>query len=290
MYRYAQSLVAFVAVGETGAFVKAAARLGVSPSVISHHIARLEEQVGQVLVHRSTRKLTLSENGRQLFAVAQKGFGAVETALNQIEADAEEVSGALKLAMPAFVPEPRLEARVMEFALRYPNVAMTLDYTDHRKDLIAEGYDLAIRVGKMPSSSLIQYEICEITQLLVATPGFLIKHGATQTPTSLKNLPFVSMRDGTDCVVLTNGKRQEEIQLDLCQLRVKSILAARSATLAGVGFGNLPLSLIKDDLASGQLVALLPDWTLPKVHVHAVWNNSSRRGSLINRFVAFLSA
>lgn len=288
MYRYAQSLVAFVAVGETGAFVKAAARLGVSPSVVSHHIARLEEEIGQTLVHRTTRKQTLSENGRKLFETAQKGFRAVETVLNQMEADAEEVAGALKIAMPAFMPDPALESKVMEFALRYPNVAMTLDYTDQSMDLVAEGYDLAVRIGDMPSSSLIRRKITEVAHLLVATPEFLIKHGAVNAPSDLETLPFISMGGGADKFALTQGKKRETIQLEICQIHVQSIFAARSATLAGVGFGNLPGTLVENEVASGQLVPLLPDWDLPKLDVQAVWSESARRGNLIKRLVAFL--
>ncbi|WP_107496281.1 LysR family transcriptional regulator [Thalassobius sp. I31.1] len=289
MYRYAQSLVAFVAVGETGAFVKAAERLGVSPSVISHHIARLEDEIGQTLVHRTTRKLTLSENGRRLFDVAQKGFGAVESALNQIEADAEDIAGALRIALPAFVPDPDLEARVMEFALRYPNVAMTLDYTDQRMDLVKEGYDLAIRIGDMPASSLMRRKIGEVTHVLVAAPEFLLKHRSVHTPADLARIPFVSMGEISDTITMKRGADTTKVCLDIFQMQVQSILAARSATLAGVGLGNLPLSLIEADIASGRLIRLLPGWEMSKLTIQAVWPGTSRRGSLINRFINIIT-
>lgn len=288
MYHYSQSLVAFVAVGETGAFVKAAKLLGVSPSVISHHIARLENEIGQTLIHRTTRKLTLSENGRQLFETAKKGFGAVETVLSQIQADADEVAGALRVALPAFVPDPSLEARVMEFVVRHPNVALTLDYTDQSVDLVEAGYDLAIRIGELPSSSLIRRKIGEVTHIFAATPDFLLEHKPVQTPSDLEPLPFISMLKIPDRFTLTRGAKRHVVTLDICRLRVQSILAARSATLAGVGVGNLPITLIKDDLANGRLQHILPGWAVPKLTIQALWAGNTRRGSLINRFVEFL--
>jgi DNA-binding transcriptional LysR family regulator len=288
MYRYAQSLVAFVAVGETGAFVKAAKRLGVTPSVVSHHVTRLEEEIGQPLVFRTTRKLTLSENGRRLFDVAQKGFGSVEAVLDQIEADADELAGALRVALPAVVPDPQIEARMMEFALRYPNVALTLDYTDQRMDLVEQGYDLAVRIGSRELPNLSHRKISEVRHVLVASPDFLLQHGAVQVPSDLEPLSFISMGSGGEVFSLTKGKTQQDIRLEVCQLKVQSILAARSAALAGVGFGNVPHSLVRDDLAKGDLVQLVPDWQLPLLAVHALWPGNSRRGSLITRLVDFL--
>jgi DNA-binding transcriptional LysR family regulator len=289
MYRYAQSIVAFVAVGETGAFVKAAKRLGVTPSVISHHISRLEDELGETLVHRTTRKLTLSETGRPLFEAAQKGLEGIELALEQIETGSEDIAGALRIALPAFVPDPSLEDRVMEFALRYPNVAMTLDYTDHIKDLVAEAYDLAIRIGDHSSTGLKRRKIGSVQHLLVATPEFMLRHGSVATPKDLEPLPFVSMGRTGDVFTLTRGRSTQTITLDVSQLQVQSILAAKAGTLAGLGFGNLPANLIADELATGRLQRLLPEWTLPEFAIQVVWSGTSRRRNLASRFIEFLA-
>lgn len=289
MYRYAQSILAFVAVGETGAFVKAAGRLGVTPSVISHHISRLEDELGETLIHRTTRKQTLSENGRRLFAAAQRGLEGIELALDQIKADSEHLAGALRVALPAFVPDPRLEARVMEFALRHPNVALTLDSTDHIRDLVEDGYDLAIRIGDLASSSLMRRKIGSVQHILVATPDFILRHGSVSSPADLEALPFVSMGPGGGVFTLHRGAQTQDVTLDVTRLHVQSILAAKTGTLAGLGFGNLPLSLIKDELANGRLSQLLPNWSLPEFSIQAVWSGSSRRQGLTQRLVDFLA-
>ncbi|MBO9475267.1 LysR family transcriptional regulator [Shimia sp. R10_1] len=288
MYRYAQSLVAFVAVGQTGAFVKAARQLGVTPSVISHHISRLEDALGETLIHRTTRKLSLSENGKRLFETTQRGFEGIELETDRIKAGSEHIAGALKIALPAFVPDPNLEARVMEFMLRHPSVALTLEYSDHIVSIVDAAYDLSIRIGDLPDSSLTRKKIGSVQHLFVATPDFLIRHGTPKQPKDLESMPFVSMGRSNDVFSLVRGQNTQEIKLDVCQLSVQSILAAKAGTLAGVGFGSLPEPLITDDLAEGSLLRLLPEWALPPLSIQAVWMGTSRRNSLAKRLVEFL--
>jgi DNA-binding transcriptional LysR family regulator len=289
MYRYAQSLIAFVAVGETGAFVKAAKQLGVTPSVISHHISKLEDTLGTTLIHRTTRKLTLSENGRQLFESAQQGLKGIDQAVDHIKSGADHIAGALKIALPAFVPDPALEARVMEFAQRYPHVALTLEYTDQVKDVVAEGYDLAVRIGKMPSSGLSRRTIGTVTHILVATPNFLVRHGAINSPADLRERSYISMGPMIETVTLQRNNVTDTVQLEQCQIRVQSILAAKAAAMASIGFANLPVNLVGHELSTGQLVQLLPDWKLPPLTIQAVWSGTSRRHSLTQRLLDFLT-
>lgn len=288
MYKYIQSIVAFVAVGESGAFVKAAKKLGVTPSVISHHIARLEDELGETLVHRTTRKLTLSDNGRRLFESAQSGLKGIELSLAQIDAGANKVSGTLRIALPAFIPDPALEAKIMAFILLHPNISLTLDHSDNVKDLIEEGYDLAIRLGGLPSSSLICRKIGSISHMLVATPTLLKQYNPLNSPNDLAGLPYISMGAPFNVLTLTCGEETLSVSLEVSQLKVQSILAMKSAALAGIGFGNLPKTLVDEEIASGQLLHILPEWELPQLSIQAVWSASSRRSSLVKRLVDHL--
>lgn len=288
MYRHLQSLAAFVAVGDTGAFVKAAKRLGVTPSVVSHHIARLEEELGEALVHRTTRKLSLSANGQQLYDSTRRALGDIELAMERAKTNSEDVVGALRVALPAFVPDPQLEQRVMAFAQRHSNVALSLDYTDHLVDLVDGGYDLAIRLGELPSSSLIRRKLGVVSHALVATPTFLSRFPPITRPDDLQSLPAVAMGGGSFSLSMHKDGQVQSVQLDVSQIKVESIFGARTATLAGLGFGNLPLSLIESDLARGDLVQILSGWTLPSLSVQAVWSPNSHRRNLADRFVRFL--
>ncbi|MBO9477936.1 LysR family transcriptional regulator [Shimia sp. R11_0] len=288
MQRYVQSLMAFVAVGKTGAFVRAAEELGVSPSVISHHVARLEDHLGETLIHRTTRKLTLSENGKRLFESAQAGLLQVERALDQAQSEAEDVAGALRIALPAFVPDPQLETRIMAFATRYEHVALTLDYSDEIVDLVSHGYDLAIRLGDLPSSSLVRQQIGSVTHMLVATPDFLIRHQAATQPQDLAHLPIVAMGSAYDRITLHKAHHSETVQLESSRIKVQSIHGALTATCAGLGFGNLPHALVQEHLTAGRLVPILPEWSLPPLVMQAVWSGTSHRRDLSRRFVDWL--
>jgi len=284
-----QSLIAFVAVGKTGAFVRAAEQLGVSPSVVSHHIAKLEDLLGETLVHRTTRKLTLSENGKRLFDAAQSGLQQIELALEEVQSDDNEVVGALRIALPAFVPDPRLEARIMEFATYHQNVALTLDYSDQIVDLVGGAFDLAIRLGELPSSSLVQRRVGTVDHVLVSTPDYLLQYGTPGKPEDLSALPVISMSRAFDQVTLSKGKVSQTITLASSRMKVTNIHGALTAARAGLGFAELPRALAKEDLVSGRLVQLLPDWRLPPVAVQAVWSGTSHRRALARRFVDWLT-
>jgi DNA-binding transcriptional LysR family regulator len=290
MQHSVQSLIAFVAVGQTGAFVRAAKQLGVSPSVISHHIAKLEDQLGETLVHRTTRKLTLSENGKRLFEAAQAGLTQIDLALEQARSDSDEVAGALRIALPAFVPDPVIETRIMEFATRYQNVALTLDYSDDVVDLVAGGYDLSIRLGNIPTSSLIRRRIGSVTHLLVATPEILLEHGTPINPSDLTRMPTVAMSQSGDRVTLMKGDSSETVSLETSRIKIQNILGVRTATRSGLGFGNLPEALVREDVSQGRLESLLPDWHQPQLTLQAVWSGTSHRRELAHRFVEWIVA
>ena len=283
-----QSLIAFVAVGRTGAFIRAAEQLGVSPSVISHHVARLEDQLGETLVHRTTRKLTLSENGKRLFEAAGAGLAQVEFALEQARSGVDDVAGALRIALPAFVPDPAIESRIMEFAAYYQNVALTLDYSDEVVDLVDGGYDLSIRLGNLPSSSLVRRQIGTVTHVLVAAPDFLMQNNTLKAPADLCQIPTITMKGASEQLCLSRGSKSATVALETSRIKVQNIHGAFSAARAGLGFASLPQALVKDDLSSGRLIQVLPEWHLPPLVVQAVWSGTSHRRDLARRFVDWL--
>lgn len=280
--------MAFVAVGETGAFVKAAHKLGITPSVVSHHVARLEEELGVTLVNRTTRKLSLSDSGRQLFETAKRGLSGIESVLEEVSASSENVSGTLRVALPAFVPEPSLEAKVMAFILRYPNVRLVLDYSDDVKDLVGEGYDVSIRIGDPPSSSLVRRKVSSVTHLLVASSDCLLRFKSLEKPQDLTGVPCVCIGPKPTSITLRRGKITERVTPKVSNIRVQSIIAVKAAALAGVGFSSLPEGLISEELREGRLQRVLPDWQLPQLTIQALWSGTSNRRTLASRFVDFL--
>ncbi len=285
MYQHLQSIAAFVAVAETGAFNKAADRLGVKPSVVSHHVSKLEDYLGATLIYRTTRKLSLSEHGRLLFDASRNWIDHTGNALEQIRDAQNEAIGALNIALPTFLPDPRIEASILNFIKIHPNVSIALNYSDRVTDMLDDHIDLSIRVGSPSDSSFLTRKLSVVSHNLVASPEMLVRCGTPETPKQLEEMPFVAMDSFGDSVVLERDGEKAEVHLQTSQLYTNSIIGALSAAEGGVGFAIMPPALCGDAVAAGRLVKLLPQWTLPTWTVQAIWPDTTRRLTLTKRLL-----
>ena len=245
--------------------------LRLSTSVVSHHVKALETRHGVTLFHRSTRALSLTSDGQKLLEAARRMVDAAEDGFNAIADISAEPAGALRLTVPAFLKNSPQENAIWRFARRYPHVAVTLNSTDEQINLMAEGYDMAIRLGAMAESSLRNRKIGTFERVLVAAPSYLQTIEKPLDPTDLARCDFVALDMLPDKFVLVRGKEEVTVLPEQSRVLVNSISAARSAVLAGLGVQKLPLSEIGEDLAAGRLVRILPDWSLPTLNIHAVW-------------------
>ena len=290
MYKHLQSIAAFVAVAETGAFNKAADALGVKASVVSHHVSKLEDYLGATLVYRTTRKVSLSEHGHILFDASKKWMDGTSRALDRIMDAQDEAIGALNVALPAFVPEPEVEAAIFNFIELHPHVSISLNYSDVVVDMLEDNYDLSIRIGDPADSSFIARNLATIKHLLVASPEFLIRHGTPREPDQLADIPYVSIEGIGDLLKLQRGKEQIEIQSMTCQIATNNIYGALAAAENGLGVANLPAALCKIGMEEGKLVQVLPKWQLPTFPLTAIWPDASRRNTLTKRLVDHIVA
>ncbi|MCB1697367.1 MAG: substrate binding domain-containing protein [Halioglobus sp.] len=190
-------------------------------------------------------------------------------------------AGALRLTAPAFLINSPRESAIWQFASRYPNVAVTLYGSDEQINLIAEGFDMAIRLGAMPDSGLRSRKIGSFERCLVAAPSYLKTIEKPALPEDLTRCDFVLLEMLSDKFVLKRGKRKVTVQPEKSRFLVNSVSGARSAVLAGLGTQKLPLSEVGEDLAAGRLVRVLPEWSLPTLDIYAVWPESSHRNSLV---------
>lgn len=283
-----RALAIFARVAEAGSFSAAGRALRLSTSVVSHHVKALETRHGVTLLHRSTRALSLTGEGHRLLEAARRMVEAAEEGLDAIADISAGPAGALRLTMPAFLTNSPQENAIWRFARRYPNVAITLHGSDEQINLIAEGYDLAIRLGAMPESTLMSRKIGTFERLLVAAPSYLETIEKPAVPQDLARCDFVLLDMLPDKFVLRRGKEEVTVLPEQSRVLVNSISGARSAVLAGLGLQKLPLSEISEDLATGRLVRVLPDWSMPTLNIHAVWPGSSRRSSLVRLLLEFL--
>lgn len=276
-----RALAIFVKVVEAGSFSAAARALRLSTSVVSHHVKALENRHGVSLLHRSTRALSLTSEGRRLLEAARRMVEAAEEGLNTIADSSAHPAGALRLTAPAFLMNSPQVGAIWRFAERHPSVAITLYSSDERANLVADGFDMAIRLGAMADSTLRCRRIGTFERALVAAPAYLKTIRELVVPEDLTRCDFVLPDMLSDKFVLQRDGEETTVQPEGSRVLVNSIAASRSAALAGLGVHKLPLSEVGSDLAAGRLERVLPEWTLPTRNIYAVWPSSSHRSSLV---------
>lgn len=286
-----QRLAIFSAIVQAGSISKAALGMGCGKSVLSRQLAKLETELGTRLIQRSTRRLTLTEIGEQVFAQAQQ----IDRALANIEQLAgqyqSEVKGRLRVTCPMPLGQRYLVPLLVEFTQRYPLVEVVLSVEDRMVDLIAEHIDVAIRVAHLEDSSLIARKLADSARTLVAAPSYLARAGTPTTPADLEQHA---------CLVYTTGARTFDewgfIQAGVTTLvkvhgkiQINDGMSLVAAACAGGGLLVTDRLLVTKELASGELVELLPDYSLrPGQPVYAVYPARAWLALKTATFVAFL--
>ena len=260
----------FIAAARIGSFASAARQLNLSPAMVGRRIQGLEQRYGAKLIERTTRSQRLTEAGLDFLGKAEAVIEATE-ALDQISAPGP-LSGRLRLTGPTTLGIRRLPAVIARFTADHPGIIFEMSLTDRRVDLVAEGFDLAVRIGTLPSSSMIARRVGTYRFACCAAPDFLVRHGTPNHPTDLQrsrcilNLNLIprnrwTFHDpaGAALTVEVGGG----IEIDNGE-------AQRAMAIDGGGIVYLPLDLVGDDIASGALVQLLPDWALPTLPIHTI--------------------
>ncbi len=275
-------LVYFAHVVDHRGFAPAARALGVPKSKLSRRIAQLEERLGVRLLQRSTRRFSVTEVGESYYRHCKAIIVEAQAAQESIAQATGEPRGIVRLSCPIALLHARVAAMVVEFMVLNPKVEIQLQGVNRPVDLVAEGIDIAIRARTPPleDSSLAMRELAQRDWYLVGSPAFCERHPLPAVPADLDLLPSLgdslTERDhrwhlsGPDGATATIGYRPRLVTDDLYLLR--------AAAVAGLGVVQLPAMILADELRSGQLVRLLPDWSSKGAVVHAVF--PSRRGLL----------
>ena len=288
MFEQLRQLAIFAKTVETGSFRGAAKALNLSPSVVSHHISKLEDSVGVALLYRSTRKLSLTKDGEVLFKSAQMMVAAAESGLDDVSASSLEPSGRLKLTAPAVMAHSGLIKGIAAFIAAYPKVDLDISFTDVKRNMIAEGIDLSIRMGWLEDSSLISKKLGEAKRLLLASPEYLKGREIPKSPADLQNWQFVYLSNVGQQFEFKNSAGKQTAISATSRIVVDDAMALYQLVCADVGLGAFPEFLASKDLADGKVVHILPDWELKSLGLYAVWPPNTPRESLTSRFVNFL--
>ncbi|HUI59443.1 MAG TPA: LysR family transcriptional regulator [Steroidobacteraceae bacterium] len=283
----------FSKVAEHGGYARAARALGIPKSRLSRHVAALETRLGVRLVNRSTRRFAVTEVGQNVQRHALAMLAEADAAVEAVEFARAEPRGTIKVSCPVSLAQTALAAILPEFLARYPAVRVLLHASNRRVDVINEGFDLALRVRTHPSGEdgLIMRSFGEGRELLVASASYLDRAGRPERPEQLATLATLGFAPEAERqtwqLVASSGEsvRVEHSPRLVCH----DFVLLRAAVLAGLGITLLPESVVRADLDSGRLEAVLPGWTLPLGILHAVF--PSRRGLLpsVRALIDFLA-
>jgi len=284
MFDELRAIAIFAKTIETGSFRRCAQALGLSPSVVSHHIAQLEHKLGLTLLYRSTRKMSLTTEGEQLYEASKKMLEAIEIGLDTILPAAEKPSGTLKVTMPSILVRSSLMQKIAQFCRDLPNVKLDLNFTDKTIDLIEEKFDIGIRIGTFEESGLMAKKLFSLGRKLVCSPLFFEKQAKAKIPEDLSTWRWI----GTRCSPLSRrfiNNAGKSIAVDYQpNLMCDSVDAAYQLAVAGVGLSSPPDFLVEKDIKEGKLVEVLPEWQVEPLNVYAIWPQNLLKNNLASRF------
>jgi DNA-binding transcriptional LysR family regulator len=260
------SLVVFAKVVEANSFSEAARRLNMPISTVSRRIAELEDQLGVRLLERSTRSLRLTDLGSEVLEYAMRSAELSEAVENIISNQLADVSGTLRLSAPPTISDTLLTPLVTAFQASYPNVRVQVFVTDRFVDHIAEGVDLAFRLGALRDSALVARRILTYRHWLVASPEYLKTCKPPKTPQDLlehRLLAFWHREPESSWTFLHENGRDKETLTFQPYLAINDFAGLAPALLAGSGVGELPPVVQPDLVRKGRLVEVMPDWRFP---------------------------
>jgi len=280
----------FIKVVEAGSITGAAARLGVAKSAVSRRLKELEGHLGVELFHRTTRRMNLTETGRAYYHQSVRILEDVLEAELATSKAHGTLKGSLKVALPSSFGLMHMGPAIQAFSKQHPQIEFDLDFNDREVDLIQEGFDLAIRIAKLPDSSLIARRLAPIQTVLCASPEYLKRAGTPQTPEELIDhqcLVYNLIHD-FEHWHLTDGKGE------LIKTKIHSYMKAssgeflRNAAVEGQGIVFMPTFIVYKEIERGALVPILKDYKLAKIDAYAIYPQTRHLSQRVRAFVDFL--
>lgn len=279
----------FVRVVEAGGFTAASERLAMSQSVISRSVTALETRLGVRLLQRTTRRISLTEAGAELYRRAVRGLADLEEAELEVTRFQTEPRGLLRVTAPTSFTLTYLAPLLAAFLARYPAVRVDLQLNDQQVDIVAEGFDLAIRIATLDDSQLVAQRLAPVRSVVCASPDYLARRGAPETPQDLLQ---------HDCIVYTYGRNPGKwrFQGDEGELLVpvngpvqtNNGLVEKQLVLDGAGIALLPTFYVAPDLRSGALVTVLDRYPPAELAVYAVYPERRGLGAKVRAYVDYL--
>ena len=290
MDRFAD-LSMFVAVVDSGGISAAAERLGVAKSAVSRRLADLEGRLGAQLLRRTTRRLTLTDSGRAFHERAKNILADLEEAEQSVSQAHGALRGRLKVALPLAYGIRHVGPLITEFMALHPAVEFDLDFNDRRIDLMQEGFDLAIRVARLPDSSLIARRLAPVPSALCASPDYLARRGTPARAADLAGheaLVYSNLANPDTWNFVGPEGQPGSVKVPV-RLRANNGEFLTRAAIAGQGVILHPTFYLDEAIRAGQLVPLLTDHAWPQVNAYAVYPPTRHLSRRVRALVDFLA-
>lgn len=282
---------AFIDVVEAEGFSAAGRKIGRSKALLSKYVRELEDDLGALLLNRTTRQFSLTEAGHTYYRRASELVKEIDSLAEVVRESAGDARGRIKLSASRTFADSFLGQGLIDFAVEHPEITLEIHLDDRFVDLVEEGFDLAIRITKLEDSSLIARRLAPMSIKICASPALIEKYGEPQHPQELAKMP---------CVIDTNSRWRtnwpfvdqdgEPMSVTVpSRLEVNSPLATRAAAVSGLGFATLPDFIALPELESGRLVSVLENWTRRDAGIFAVYPHRRYLPAKIRVLVDYLA-
>jgi DNA-binding transcriptional LysR family regulator len=281
---------AFIDVVEAEGFSAAARKIGRSKALLSKYVRELEDELGALLLNRTTRQFSLTEAGHTYYRRANEIVREIDSLADAVRESSGDVRGRIKLSAPRTFADAPIGRALIDFASEHPEIVLEIDLDDRFVDLVEEGFDLAIRITRLENSSLIARRLAPFSVRLCASPELIKRHGEPRTPRDLAKVP---------CIIDTNGRwlsnwpfvgdNSDLVTVSVSgPIEVNSPLTARAAAVAGLGFTILPDFIAAPEIEAGRLVTVLDDRIPTGGGIFAVYPHRRYLPAKVRVFVDFL--
>lgn len=283
-----KSMAIFSEVARLGSFRAAAKSQNLSPSVISRHISSLEDSLGEVLLSRSTRKLALTSIGEKFLVHCDRMLESANKGLTSVKENVDR--GHLRLTLPITLTTTKFASVINAFRAANPQVDFSFTFDDNNIDIVDEGFDIALRLGPLEDSSLKAKRVATVRRSIFCTPNYLAASAELALLDDLNRCTWIGRKNPAVLPVVYSATNELiTIPKQDHFIQVNSVAAVKAFVLAGNGVGLMSDMMFEEELETGKVLRLLPDWRVESMHLYAVWSAQRTTGQLVKKFVDFLS-
>ena len=284
------AMAIFVRVVERGSFTAVAREMHTSQPTISKILRALETGLGGKLISRSTRKLSLTDEGQRYYNECRRILEAVDAAEHSFKSGRENIAGHLRVGSSVSFGRLQIAPRLPDFLKRHPELEIDLQLNDQNQDLVSEGLDVTLRIGELNDSGLIAHHVGTTHRVTVASPAYLKKNGQPQTPRELgeHNCLLFNLLSNQNLWCFEREGQRHDVRVK-GNAQSNNSEAIREMVLGGLGIALSPVWLFSEDLKAGRVTAILQDYTAQSLPIHAVSPANRRQSARVKAFVDYMA-